>query len=63
MCNYDKVENSYICWKSFLGKFCYFHRTQGIIWFSLKPESIGDLKQGSKAQRKQGLKTGAENRY
>ena len=52
MRNYDKVENSYICWKSFLGKFCYFHRTQGIIWFFETRINRG---------LKSTAKTGAEN--
>lgn len=57
MCNYDKVEKSYICWKIFLGKFCYFHRTQGIIWFFETGINRG-LKTGIEST----AETGAENR-
>lgn len=56
MCNYDNVENSYICWKIFLGKFCYFHWTQGIIRFS-ETEINRGLKTGIKSTAKPGAET------
>ena len=47
--------------KVFWGSFVIFIGPK-VLSGSLKPESIGERKQGSKAQRKQGLKTGTENR-